>query len=45
MMIEYRFALVDFAYPSGPGIICLCEVGRTWPTGSIRAEIYGKRLG
>jgi hypothetical protein len=43
MMIEYRFALVDFAYPSGPGIIRLCEAGRTYPMQPAAAHAAAKR--
>jgi hypothetical protein len=43
MTAEYRFALVDFAYPSGPGVVCLCEAGRTYPMQSAAAHAAAKR--
>ena len=43
MMTEYRFALVDFAYPSGPGVIRLCEAGRTYPMQPAAAHAAAKR--
>ncbi len=42
-MIEYRFALVDFAYPSGPGVVRLCEAGRTYPMQPAAAHAAAKR--
>ncbi len=43
MTTEYRFALVDFAYPSGPGVIRLCEAGRTYPMQPAAAHAAAKR--
>ncbi len=43
MTAEYRFALVDFAYPSGPGVVRLCEAGRTYPMQTAAAHAAAKR--
>ena len=43
MTTEYRFTLVDFAYPSGPGVIRLCEAGRTYPMQPAAAHAAAKR--
>ena len=43
MSIEYRFALVDFAYPSGPGVIRVCEAGRSYPMRPAAAYAAARR--